>query len=125
MALVSIKLDDPVFEKYQTFNKSNPRLACQQQLERYQDSSPFDRVLVLNQDHRRRLEKLWSGPIENLDQFVEWIEKLHSIDVLNVKVPLTHNQANQLAAQAKFYQKTPRQHIEEIILRLLRQNIGV
>lgn len=123
--IANIRVSDETFDKYVGYDKSNPRLAMEQQLERYRDVSPKDRVLVLNAEQRKRLEKLWSAPIEDMDQFVSWIEKLHSMHIMGQPIPLTKNQINQLAQQAGFYHKAPAEYIGEKILQLLRQGVGV
>src|SRR5260221_2995900 len=101
--LVSLKISDEVYEKYAEYDNSNPRLAMEQQLNRFKDISPKDRDLIIPSKARQALEALLGRQIETPEDLVKVVDVMVKIKVGNVEIPLTEGQMKRLLSQAAFW----------------------
>lgn len=105
--IVSLKIKDETYEAYSKFDPSNPRLAMEQQLERFKTSSPKDREIIINAPLRQELEKLLGRQVDTAKALVDLVGLMVNIKVGEVEIPLTEGQMKRIASQAAFWKQDP------------------
>jgi hypothetical protein len=124
MTMISLSLPEETFLKYQEHDKQNPRLACVQQLTRYADHSPKDRVLVLTKEQRLNAERMYGQPIEDMGAFLKWVEGLCHMRIGEESIPLSTGQLKTLSLQAAFHKREIGPFIAERVKFLLGRELG-
>lgn len=122
--ILPLKISDDIFQKYVKHNPQNPQKAMQDQLVRYADEDPGDRVTVLSQEQRRRLERLHQLPFEDGETLVKWVERLANVRIGEVNVPLTAGQIKRLEGEAKFFNQDPVVYTERKIKDFFLRTFG-
>jgi hypothetical protein len=100
--IVQIKIPDGLFEKYQTYNQASPERAIEQQLTRFQEVKPSDRVLVVPSAQRNELEVLLDSHFASAQELVSKVKDLLKIRVEGVDVTLDPNTLFRVTQQAEF-----------------------
>lgn len=124
MAILSIKILDSVYERYAEHNPGSPVTAMVQQLTRFAEVSPTQRVLIIPPAQRIRLEALMEGSLETADQLVNFVEQLSKVSVGNIHVVLTKPQLARLDDQARFHGKSSGEYLVEQAKWSIEQLIG-
>lgn len=122
--MVTLAVPDEVYAKYVGHFPQNPKKALIDQLTRYQDSSPKDRVLVFNQPQRAAIEALFGLPIEDMEKVVEWITRLKTFNIGEASFTLKEGQLKQLTTQAAAYKKTVPEYIKERVKTAIGNELG-
>lgn len=122
--LVSISIPDAVYDQYVKQNPTNPRLAMQQQLERFQDVGKGDRPLVLKKEVLRKLEAHHGVPLENEEMLLKWVENLVNFKVDDITIALREGQRKHIASEAQFYKRSPSEHATVRIKQAIDSGLG-
>lgn len=125
MSLVTLKISDEVEKAYTEQNKTNPRLAMEQQLARFAHISGHDRPVVLSKEAAQRLERAYSNSIEDDMAFARWVESMGSFKVNGVDIPLSANQLKVLNQQAQYSKKPLPEFIAERVGLWMKLNLGL
>lgn len=120
--IVTLKVPDEVYEKYVEKNRTNPRLAMEQTLERFQEVPA--RVVVLEDGVRKELEKVLGFTLEDQKRFVDFIKERMSVTVEGVKVVLKPFQLRNVVAQAKSLHREVDEHIRTRVEKALSMELG-
>lgn len=118
MAILTIKVDDELLQKYREQDQKVPvQKLLEAQLKRFADIPVHSRAVILSDEQRSTLEALYGKAIEDTGRFVEWVRNLLSVNALETKIPLKEGQRKKLIADAKFW-KQPYEKYVEMKLRL-------
>ena len=125
MAILTLKIDDEVLEKYKArAGDLTPQTALEATLVRFQEVDPKRRFLLFSDEEREKIEGLFGHPIETAGQFVAWVKDLLSVNVLGVDIPMRDGQRKRLAAEAKFWKTPFEDYVESKITRIVDQALG-
>lgn len=124
MAIKTIRLSDETMTKYQEMHPQNPVLAIENQLEKFKDVSYKERVLLFEASVRKELEHLYGKPIEDAQEFVNWVKKAIVFKAGEVDVPLTDGQRKRMELEAKFSNQPLQDYIKSRVQSSLRMGLG-
>lgn len=124
MALITITLSDETFQKYGKLYPGNVAKGLGEQLERFKDYPPQERLLFLKPEHRRELESLNRQPIEGPDELVKLVKFLLGIRVGGVEVPLSVPQMKRAESRARFWKKETRDFLVDQVKKGLVYALG-
>lgn len=110
--IVQIKIPDSVYEKYSQHRPSDPELAISQQLTRFAEVNPTDRVLLVPNKERQELEALMDTTFTSAKELVSRTKQLAELKVEGMAVPLSPDVLQRLAEQAEFEGMTQREFLE-------------
>ncbi len=122
--IISVKVSDDTYEKYGKHNKSNPRGAVEQVIERFADVGASGKGIVLNGENLAALQRLL-GQIDSPEQIIERVTKIASVDVNGVPFPLSESQLKGIRDNSKFYGQTPEQFLQTKVKTALQNALGV
>lgn len=100
--IVQLKVPDSVFEGYAKHNQANPERAMEQQLLRFMEVRPTDRILLIPSVERNELEVLLDSHFASARELVSKVKDLLGIRVNGVDVVLEPNTLLRLGQQAEF-----------------------
>lgn len=120
--IVTLKVPDDVYELYVEKNRTNPRLAMEQTLERFKEAPA--RVVVLEDGVRKELEKLLGFTLEDQRRFLEFIRERMSVTVEGVKVALKPFQLRNVVAQAKSLHREIDEHVRARVEKAISMELG-
>lgn len=110
--IVQIRIPDSLFETYSKYNQSNPEKAMEQQLLRFQEVRPADRVLVLPAAERNELEVLLDSHFASAKELVAKVRDLLKIRVEGVDITLEPNTLLRMTQQASFEGMDPKDFMQ-------------
>lgn len=125
MGAVTLKVPEEVEAAYAEQNPKDPRKAMELQLARFKGVTPERRAVILSEEARRRVEKVYARPIEDDLAFAAWLEGVVGLKVGSAEIPLSANQLKILAAYAAQTKKPLTEAIKERVELGLRQILGV
>lgn len=105
MAIVTLRVPDETLEKYKQMHPSNPSLAMENQLKKYQEVSYKERNVILPGEARRELEAIYGTSIESPSAFVGWVKRLVTISVEGLEFSLKAGQRKTIEGEASFWKK--------------------
>lgn len=123
MAVVTLTIPDETFLLYSKHGIS-PQEAMKKQLERFKEFSPAQRVVVLSDEARGRLEKLLETTIEDTNKLAGWVEGLVKMNVDGVEIMLSEGQRKRLVGEANFYSTEHNKYIDERVRGILNRELG-
>lgn len=111
--IVQIKIPDGVYETYVRHNSGNPERAMEQQLTRFAEVRPSDRILLLPNAERDELEVMLDSHFTSARELVAKVRTLLGIRVHGVDVTLDPNVLERLSTQAEFEGMAPEAYISQ------------
>lgn len=101
MAIKTIRLDDELLQVYERQNPLDPIKALVGCLQRFRDFDPSKRVVILDEETRAGLERLYGRPIEDLEQFLRWVRGLATLRVDEADITFTAGQKKAIYGEAR------------------------
>jgi hypothetical protein len=106
MAVVTLSIPDDIYEKLiEKHNAASPNKAAVDLIKRFIDFGPKSRTLVLKDEHRSELERLYGKPIDHTEMryFLDWIRQRALVKVGECEVVLNAGQIKRANSLATFY----------------------
>jgi hypothetical protein len=100
--IVQIKIPDSTYETYLKHSPTNPERAMEQQLIRFAEIRPSERILLLPPKERDELEVMLDSNFATARELVAKVRELLGIRVEGVDVTLDPNTLMRLVHQAEF-----------------------
>ncbi len=105
--IVTLSVPDELFQKYQEMFPKGVNKGMAEQLKRFSEFPPSERVVVLAPKARLALETLYTLPIEDSERFARWVKELATLHLDDAEVTLSPAQINFIQNGARFFQKQP------------------
>jgi hypothetical protein len=121
--LLSIKINDDTYLKYAEMDKNSPQRAIERQIERFKNVPLDKRTLVISDEVRVEIEKLFGHDVaENFPKFLEWLKRMGTIQVEpDSFLELAPEVMVRLKAEADFYKKTTKDYLKEKLMNIIRK----
>lgn len=103
---------------------TNPLKGLLAKWRRFRDVKPQERILLLKGEQLKRLEADFGKPIENIDEFLVWLEKLKAVYTEDVKVILREGQRKYIQGQADHYKVSFAVKAREIVQSAIDKVLG-
>lgn len=100
MAVKTIRIPDELLSCYEAMDPHDPLKAIVKQLERFKHISAGDRAVILPNEVRQDLERVYGRPIEDFDRFAAWVRGLATLRVGEADVILSAGQKKAIAHEA-------------------------
>jgi hypothetical protein len=125
MAVVTLSLPDEVYQQYVNMGGASPNKQMVQQLTRFAEFAPQDRVLILSKAEQKEIEGLYGKPVDHKEwpDFFAWMKARASVKIGATEIPLNQAQLKRLASQVYFWKRT-HQTEEEAERQFLQQKLG-
>jgi hypothetical protein len=126
MALKTVKIPDNLMEKLEERDPADPLAALIGIVSRFIDVEPADRVLLIPDAVRRKLEIIYGRPIDatNVDRFAEAVRRTALLCVGETEVALTEGQSKAIEHEARAQGLTPSVFLSREIPTLIAQRWG-
>lgn len=93
-------------------------------LERFTTLNMDGDSIVLNKDHRKKLQLLFDCIIANGDELIAKVTKLNGVSIAGSQYTFSAEQLSRIKDQADFYGKKPKEYIQEIVSNYMGQMMG-
>lgn len=123
--ILTFSIPDALYKSYLEQNPQNPQREITQRLERFKDVPASSRPVVITGETRKRIEKVFGGPIEDQEKFAEWCEKLGSVSFEGLQVMLRPGQRKLIQGEADHYKEPFEKRAGMKIQEALDQWLGV
>ena len=100
--LISLSIPDEIYSRYMKHNPQNPTKALIEQLKRFSEISPSERIVILGKGDLAEIQRLAEASIEDAPGVVKFVQKTSQMSVGEVAVELTPTQRELADSRAKF-----------------------
>lgn len=123
--VTTLKISDEVYQEYVEHNKTNPRLAMEQQLKRFAKLAPNDRALILSNQGRKELEALAGVTFEDEAALLKFVKDRLTFNAEGANVTMRPGQLRHILQEASAMRQDPAVYIEKKVKQALDSAYGL